>query len=383
MKKFFSWLSALRVGIKTPQAKELGVKVQNDIAVFTYVALPLDVVLADDRLYPWFFERFVQIYGRIYRNKYESLECRLEYFDRYSFEDVLDVTLLKYQTMKKENDIISFIRKKINAGYYLIIYLDEFYLSGKRNYQKTHFIHPSLVYGYDNKARKLKAVGFNLNNQCSYLTFDYDAFSKAYQDGKTYYKDREKPPYVEHEAGVKLLLPKEFEENYQFNIDKFLGELHNYINSTGDDSKITAPADRVVWGIEAYNLLMANIEKMMRGEIIIKYHNFDLMAEHKQIVFDRLKYVALRYGITGQLGKSIEEYNKIVKLYEEIRIKYIKRVFNRGTDGNIYRVIQDKTVFQEILELMNAAKTEERSLLINIYEQLQAKFDHQEEEAVG
>jgi hypothetical protein len=95
---------------KGADAGELPVAAQNKITVFTYVALPLGVILADEGWHPWFWEHFIQIYSRIYTNEMESREFRLEYLDRHSFSEAIDFSLLKLDRMSGVTDIIDLFR---------------------------------------------------------------------------------------------------------------------------------------------------------------------------------------------------------------------------------------------------------------------------------
>lgn len=350
-----------------PARKELPVGVGNQITVFTYVALPLNVILAYDRFQPWFLEHFIRIYARFYINENNNPEFRLEYFDRHSFSEVLDFTVLREDLMREVRDIIDFVTGKINEGYYLIIYLDENFLAEKNYYRKRHVVHPSLVYGYNLETGKILAIGFNNNNVCTNIGFGFEEFARAYQKGKPYYRNREYAPYIDHDAAVKLLKAKEPAGECSFRIEKFLTELDHYLHSTGDLTPVTAPAVRLEQGFRVYEVLVDQIEKMVRGEVTVKYHNFYLLAEHKKTLYKRLQYILSRYRVSESLRELVSGYARVVKRFEVIKLKYLRQVLSENEDGNFYRKIKDKSVFKELVEMINTGREEEERLTREIY----------------
>ncbi|MDF2868736.1 MAG: hypothetical protein K0R05_311 [Anaerocolumna sp.] len=50
----------------------------------------------------------------------------------------------------------------------------------------THYIHPSLLYGYDDNRRLLKGIGFEESGIFTYLEYDYEEMQKAFINGKKY-----------------------------------------------------------------------------------------------------------------------------------------------------------------------------------------------------
>ena len=205
------------------------IKLQNEIVTYLCHALPLSVILADERLLPWYYEHFINLFSIVDESGYLKLEF-LEY--RASYKEVIYEVYLGYNLLKSESNIINLVIDKINSGYYVIINVDEYYLPVKSRYQKEHFVHHSLVYGYDNARQKLLAVGFNAEQIFAPLTFDYNPFITAYEAGKQYYQ--ESAPWAENNA-VELLKLKEYQQEYPFTLQKFLSQLDNYLAGTGDD----------------------------------------------------------------------------------------------------------------------------------------------------
>ena len=208
------------------EANKLKIKVQRDITTYLHRSLPLCAILACEDYYPWYYQHYLQIFSIKYGNGF----CRAEFLEpKNNFSEVFDETYIPFSEMESSQSIIEFITDKIDLGYYVTVYVDEYHLPGKSSYNTSHFVHPSLIYGYDNKDKKLMAIGFDAEGIFRELTFDYYSFTRAYEDGKHYY--REFAPWAEMEA-VQLLKPKRLEKKYNFIAEKFMDEIGCHLKSS-------------------------------------------------------------------------------------------------------------------------------------------------------
>ena len=361
---------------KYPQSKELLVVIQKEITTFLHRSLPLCVVLAFDKYKPWYYSNFIQIFsytnerGRIELNYLEPRDCAGE---------IVDMICLGFPLLKHVNNIIDYIIENINMGYYLVINVDEYYLPNKWAYNKMHYIHPSLIYGYDNQTKQLRAIGFN-EYIFQGITFDYSQFSESYNNAKIYYKNS--APWSEWSA-IQLMRPKRFEADYPFSLKKFITELKNYLFSIGDSIKLYSfeyHESQVEYGFRVYDVFIKSLEDLLQGSITSDYRAIHLLAEHKKCIYDRIGYVISLYNLTGEIVALHEEYKSIVKLSDIIRIKILKNLKAFG-NSNIYNptvnqlTLKQKAKVEDDIIKIKELKNTEYDILLKILHQLELFFN--------
>jgi FkbH-like protein len=357
-----------------PESKDLPIKHQTDITVYLCHSLALCPILADEKLLPWYYEHFIQIFSMAAENGHVMLEF-LEV--RSPYKDIMHEVYLGYNLLEDVTNIIDFVIHKINLDYYVIINVDEYYLPNKRSYQINHFVHHSIVYGYDNHRRELKAIGFNAQGLFSQLTFDYDLFAKAYENGKLHY--RQWAPWAETNA-VELLKRRDFKKEYPFNMRRFLTKLGDYIGSNPDDSVIYSlrldkevlTEERVAYGFGVYDVVRGNLLKLLNNEVFIDYRAMHLLYEHKNAINQRLNYIRSRFAITGKTAELIRDYSKIVEQFHAIRLKFFEITMARGRALPVLSLPEDEPVIHQVIQMLDTAKNDEYGLLTQIYDQLQA-----------
>ncbi|HEX3046859.1 MAG TPA: KR domain-containing protein, partial [Bacillota bacterium] len=259
------------------ETKVLQIKLQNEITCYLSHALPLCVVLAHPKLIPWYYEHFVDIYSVTDENDFLKVDF-LEF--RAAYKEMMYEVYLGYNLLKNESNIIQFIVDKIDLGYYVIIHADEYYLPVKALYHKEHYVHHSIIYGYHHGNKQLLAIGFNAEQIFTRITFDYDTFAEAYEQGKYHYQPS--APWAETNA-VELLKLKDYQEEYPFDIKRFLGKLDGYLSGRGDDTVIFSynwkpNQDKIAYGIKVYGQIINHLENFLEGRFTMDYRAIHLLT---------------------------------------------------------------------------------------------------------
>lgn len=387
-----------------PKANETGVSTlrklkinpQREITTYLHRSLPLCAILAHDEYLPWFYRHYIQIFSVTYNNGFS----RLEFLEpKNCYDEIFDEVYLKYEDMA---DIIGFIEDKISSGCYISVHVDEYRLPQKSSYMKNHFVHPSLIYGYDSVGKKLLAVGFDSEMMFMEITFDYDDFMKAYEEAKLFY--RESAPWAETEA-IQLLKPKELNGNYPFDLNRFLEEVNNYMHSSAADSgrinKLVPPGDMEItsdikYGLEVYGVVVSCMEKLgadilggldvqniieqcrekVTADIMpaIDYRSIHLLYEHKRCLYNRLKYIIKRYDVPESLSILTAGYLQLVESLNTARLTFfdLEHMFRTGMD--VREINFDNLIcsFQKMVETVRRVGNRETELLGKIYEELKA-----------
>lgn len=362
-KHFYNLEDSMQFEIDEKESKVLRIKAHNVITTYLNHALPLCVILADQRLLPWYYQHYINIFSIVGDDGFLKVEF-LEY--RAPYKEVMHEVYLGYNLLKNEPDIIDFVIDKISAGYYVIIHADEYYLSAKSRYQKEHFVHHSIVYGYDNNAGKLLAIGFNAEDIFTKISFEYEQFREAYEEGKKYY--RESAPWAENHA-VELLKLKNYPQEYPFDLERFLNALDEYIFSRGDDSIIFTymmKKENVKYGLDVYDEVMEHIGNILKGQFTIDYRMAHLLAEHKKGIHQRLEYICSKYSLPQEYVQKVTEYSLIVEQIESIRIKFLGMNYSAG-EINFEKL---SNIIKETLAIIQSAKESEKRILSEISKRL-------------
>lgn len=296
---------------------------QNKVTSYMHRALPLGIILAHDKLHPWYYQHFIQICSQTG----DDNNIVLDYAETINpHSDILIHHKLGYRDMEHITDIVKYLIERIDSKQYVILCMDEYYLSQKNDYQNKHFVHESMIYGYNLQERIFIGYGFNKENMLGELIFGFDEVFNAYEKGKKNYKLSF--GYIEYQAVQLLSLQK---EDYVFDMEVFLNELTDYLYSTGERKRVCLvvkledredgiPLERIKFGLEVYDDVIYALESMLKGNVLIDYRSFHILSEHKRGILERLEYVAGKHN--GFLDNSlIKEYQKVVNKVEMIRLK--------------------------------------------------------------
>jgi hypothetical protein len=114
-------------GVCREVEKEMKVKLQKDLTTYLNFSIPLCATLWDQSKLPWFYEHFNHVYCMTSRGGYFWVDY-LEAADL--FEDVLESTFLNADRAQDITDISGYLKEKIAEGFYVMIFADEYYISG-------------------------------------------------------------------------------------------------------------------------------------------------------------------------------------------------------------------------------------------------------------
>jgi amino acid adenylation domain-containing protein len=355
----------------------LKIKIQRDITTYLHRSLPLCAILANEDYYPWYYQHYLQIFSIKYANGF----CRAEFLEpKNNYHNIFDETYISYWEMEDSRGIVEFVKDKIDNGFYVTINIDEYYLSEKSNYKKSHFVHPSLIFGYDNTDKKLIAIGFDSEGIFRELTFDYKSFVEAYEGGKQHYK--EFAPWAETEA-IQLLKPKKLDQEYNFEINKFMKEIDYYLKSSDASSfridglisqEEFQSSSEIKYGVEVYDAVLEALQTISPNMITIDYRTIHLLYEHKRCIYDRLMYVA---GSTkANIHGLLDEYSNLVARLNTVRLKFFDLEYMFTTGIGMEDVSQQELMgrVMEIIGAISMVRNEEPQLLGNIYMRLQKEI---------
>lgn len=211
-----------------------------------------------------------------------------------------DVGFLKFNTLKSEivnllnKDIIDFIIKVINEGYFIRMAVDNYYIRlNKKAYMKRHCLHPLFIYGYDTKQRCLLIGEFFNQRKYDFYKIDFDEFRTAYK--KCIYPNNIVDEYLENIILIKL------NPGYHEKIDtlKLMDGIEDYISGQDRTRKYLYPQrkrnSQYIYGMQCYDGFIDS----MRND------NFDFRSSY--VFYDRMRLHRFKTECLYKGGILIEE----------------------------------------------------------------------------
>jgi len=264
---------------------------------------------------PWIFSKYINCYYNPQANSY---------FDHYMpegrfFAKSKPLLVQKFKFDKtifslKTFDFLQWARQLINSGWCIMGYFDEYYIKCKTRYNKIHYRHSLLIYGYDDDTRLFYAIGYTNEKKYQPHGLTYDEFISAI--GVEF--DRQNEKFKKRDIdriefnGIKL------NPNYEFQIDlkQLYNSLMDYIYSEADGNRCR---NGVTYGLGCENEFVNYISNQ-RGEYLdIRYSRF--FMELKELMVRRLEYL-VNEKIVSQL--LLDEYKKICESQKIIHLLFIK-----------------------------------------------------------
>lgn len=138
---------------------------ESPIKVYSNYAYVLSVLLNNSEAKNWFYSNFIQVkYTRDTEKEHSfifnySLGNLTKYFYNIPY---LEVRSLKRDfLLETYKDIIGFLRKAIEKGYYIMTVVDEYYLPPRSVYNIEHKLHLIMLNGFDLEKECFYSMGYN------------------------------------------------------------------------------------------------------------------------------------------------------------------------------------------------------------------------------
>lgn len=340
--------------------KEISIELQKKINNYSYNAFYLCLLLNHKGYYPWFYERYIQLCLNPSKKIkfYNKSELLLDFYN--GMAEPRSMLILEELDMDhcQNLEIISYLENMIKKGFIVFTYMDEYYINKNFQDSNEHFTHDILVYGFDNYKKIFKVMGFDEQLIFHKYELDYDLFQKAFDDGLKYSLENNlKDFYL-----IRMKLKYGNKYNYIFNLSFFLEQLNQYIFSI-NNSKLKPSYYKIyndennIYGYEIYKYIISHLNSNSDGNTL-DYRLFHTLYEQKSGLLERFNYIMNNYEFSKKENyiKKMDEYTRIVKLFENIRLLVIK-----------YNITKNRNIVGSIKKKLKDNYNKESGLLIDIY----------------
>ena len=232
---------------------EIVMRMNNKLPISTKsdarLSFHLSSVLSEER-YGWFYEHFINIgiYGErdVFINFIDNAiddSYRSLFSERICYEaDVI----------KDENELIDILKAHVNRKFYSYLWLDKYEIPETAEYHTDSFVHPVLVYGYDDSNEIFNIINFTWSKGSYVQEVPYESIKSAY------ILMRNNIEHYFHMIGGHTVLTA-YKLNptagkQTFSLNRFLVELSNYIYSRGDNISEHNPTEYITceYGLNGY-----------------------------------------------------------------------------------------------------------------------------------
>lgn len=261
---------------------------------FNSTAFPLSILQSyESQFKNYILNNYIQIkYDGGFINYYEDKP--------YYFWSCFDNKTKEKDAFTTYNALSSFVGKNIDEGYYVITYINEFFIPGREFYKKTDFLHDNLIYGYDSDSFYL--LGYMPSGEYKPLK----VLKKAYFESFLYSKKNELKTDV---SNYLFCIRPKLDKQFLISLGEIKELLLDYLYCRNTSSRRCLKMknrESAIYGVQCFKDYFAYIENNTEWDLRI----LRLFFEHKLLM--RLRIETLTLHFVG-FKKYIFEFEEIEK----------------------------------------------------------------------
>jgi len=268
--------------------------------------------------------------------------------------------IIRHLAVRESENLTDFIELMIDKKYYLHLVLNNYFLSCSEFYNKKHFMHVTLVYGYDRENQTVMIADFYSHGKYTYSSVSYQEINDSY---KYYFSDAIKHQPEIAQLGDIITKINIVEDNidYEINIDQIKKQVEHYINSSNSYEFLLDDTNhdhiKKIYGLSYYDVLKIFSEEGRR--------NFGrrwayTLLDHKSAWLIRLKSLYTERFIDAQtyskLDSDFQELHNSTNILLNSILKYnytfddelLRRVIKRCSELKD----KDESIMQNLLNVL-------------------------------
>lgn len=307
------------------------------------------------QLFGWFYTHFIDFCM--------SNEGQIFYYDDQTDESYRKFFCSRivnnYREILADSEYCSLMKSRLDKGYYHFVWVDKFYVPGSDEYEKYHFVHPVMLYGYEGEDFViLNFSGERGNIHCRVP-------QKALMEGiANVFPENPDAPYTFVTETVTCFRLSELVQ-IPYSITELTDQLRAYLGIPYPDRVVSmSHAFGHVHGISCYDYILSRLKE---GKKITFKALYDL-EYHKEHLIGCFEYLRKYYEISEQSGEAVEGLKKVLGLLERSRLLCMK---HNMRDGHYIASFSDNSDFiNTFVQSITEAKRTEYISLITLYNDL-------------
>lgn len=244
----------------------------------TNFSLGFDVHLCENQYFKWICNNFIQM-------RFDGKSGKPLDYTGFVIRDWKNYTihpLVKFsydkESMICRRGLWNYITENVCNNRYMEMWLDEFFIEGLNAYQQFSYVHESLVYGINEKEKKVKIMSFK-NGKPVLLSVSIENFEIAWKKAQSNNFITQVFEYAPDQGG------------YGIDVEHIIEEMKSYLS--GENRMINlryfSQIENGVYGIKIYDEILGNpkSQEVFLTDIRIAY----VLLEHKQCMRYRIQYL--------------------------------------------------------------------------------------------
>ncbi len=301
-------------------------------STYLFSSTRLAILQADEKARPVLDKYLIDLFC-CYNPEYDTF-----YFMEEDYEKLLRYERVNYADIGYGVELLDWIRQRISDDAYVNIHLDEYYIPEKEWYEKRHFVHETLIYGYDDVKKVFHAYGFGKREQMLCFEIGYEDLIRAFEKGRLFYfsgaEYLEKPECFPITA-MTVCVQEEFELDWRFMKEKLWWYLHPLKNDVRDGVEY-------VHGIDVHIAIWEELEGTRKTDTV-DYRTFHLLWEHKRNLCRLLTKILPMEDYSYGINDIMAGYRELESKYEQIRWTYLRKSDQNDLLDSMSHVVTDKT----------------------------------------
>ena len=332
----------------------------------THINFYLSMILTNENMRAWFYERYINLV------MYEDI---IDFIDNINYSGIIGHVRSYSWDEGKQRGICKVIKEVIQGNGFLNFWVDEYNLPCSIRYQKQHFVHPIIVYGYDDRKKIFNAWFFDIGRGYRTVEILQQDFINAVDDVKDHYQEGGTDESINQTIaiyGVYASFPA-----LPFNLEVFLSQLKDYLygqnNSLLQWYTLGRPelfaSQTVFFGINIYLRL---IEIFQNGltDFFLPYKSLhDFILQKKQLLL-RLKFIQDYYEVNDEYCQCVLQIEKVKDLLENVRLMNMRFLMKEGR--NPATISNNIKILSKILAALKESYNIEMQVIPKIYKLLHA-----------
>ncbi|MFB0846536.1 hypothetical protein [Paenibacillus oleatilyticus] len=316
-----------------------------------YNAFPLSICPLHKNFCNWFYPNFSALKVLNHDHNLDIVFDTGNIIDCPRENPILDVTKINNKDILNV-DFINTMKYYLDQSKYIYIFLDEYYVKNRVSYQQEHFLHETLIYGYDDQFEEFLVCGFNSSMIYGKQRLPYSCIHEGFVHND----------YVGGWAGYTYLITINSKLEISFDKQKLVNYLEKSLSLTSENYTLNGLEKNVVaYGVFIYEYLESvffNEYHKMKDPSVIR--NSHVLWEYHNCMVNRIKFLHdsgyLNHGSEVLLGKQLLLEENAKKLRNIILKSFIKN--DEPEIKNLIYLLQSIRSIEEnnILDLLSQLK---------------------------
>lgn len=321
------------------------------ITTYTQHAHLLSILSNYENSYGWIYSNYIQLYmNKNFKHNWGDFYFPFPYELRPSdtCKWILSQKINRDYVDAKWESIFHFAIESINAGQYMHVMLNYYFVPFSERYLKMNLHHDILIYGYDMSRKTLYVSDFFKFGKYSSEELSHSDLIRAYNA----YNVTNNPDYLN-----KMIYLYSFNEkcDYKFDINNIINSIKSYLHGTIPeywDLYNMENKDNIVFGMQIYETMNNYVAaRISYNPAELDLRPFQLLSDHKSMMRLRFRYLSEKgyYMASDSMINNLSEIEMQMKKLINIILKC--------------KISKDKTFKDKILNEINSIAKKEYDTL--------------------